>query len=106
MYGDRNDGQVEVVEHDRDVVVEASPRVEVKTEGPTADQRDGCYLCQSEECKKKDSCHTNTQKTNTVYAVFVITCRILFIATFAFIRVELLKLTQLTKQRSNSSYQF
>lgn len=49
MYGDRNDGQVEVVEHDRDVVVEASPRVEVEAEGPTADQRDSRYLCQPEE---------------------------------------------------------
>lgn len=37
MYGDRDDGQVEVVEHDGDVVVEASPRVEVEAEGPTAD---------------------------------------------------------------------
>lgn len=41
MYGDRDDRQVEVVEHDRDMVVEASPGMEVETEGPAADQRDG-----------------------------------------------------------------
>lgn len=46
MYGDRNDGQVEVVEHDRDMVVETSPRVEVEAEGTTADQRNSHYLCQ------------------------------------------------------------
>lgn len=40
MYGDRNDRQVEVVEHDRDVVMEASPRMEVQAEGATADQWD------------------------------------------------------------------
>lgn len=45
MYGDRNDGQVEVVKHDWDMVVEASSRVEVEAEGPAADQRDGRYLC-------------------------------------------------------------
>lgn len=49
MYGDRNDGQVEVVEHNRDVMVEALPRVEVEAQGSAADQRDSCYLCQPEE---------------------------------------------------------
>ncbi|TNN66919.1 hypothetical protein EYF80_022836 [Liparis tanakae] len=49
VYGDGDDGQVEVVEHDGDVVVEAGPRVEVEAEGPTADQRDGRYLRQPEE---------------------------------------------------------
>lgn len=53
MYGDRNDGQVEVVKHDRDVVVEASPRVEVEAEGTTADQRDSCYLCQPKKWKER-----------------------------------------------------
>lgn len=52
MYRDRNDGQVEVVEHDRDVMVEALPWVEVEAEGPTADQRDSCYLCQPEEWRE------------------------------------------------------
>ncbi len=63
MYGDRDDRQVEVVEHDRDVVVEASPRVEVEAEGPAADQRNSCYLCQPEERKKRDRCDA-TQVTN------------------------------------------
>lgn len=49
MYGDRNNRQVEVVKHDRDMVVEASPGVEVEAEGPAADQRNSCYLCQPEE---------------------------------------------------------
>lgn len=49
MYGNRNDGQVEVVKHDGDMVVEASPRVKVEAEGPAADQWDGGYLCQPEE---------------------------------------------------------
>lgn len=48
MYGHRDDGQVEVVKHHRDVVVEASPWVEVEAEGPAADQRDGRYLGQPE----------------------------------------------------------
>lgn len=56
MYGDRNDGQVEVVEHDRDVMVEACPRLEVEAEGPTADRRDSCYLCQPRDCEKKKIC--------------------------------------------------
>lgn len=42
MYGDRNNRQVEVVKHDRDMVVEASPGVEVEAEGPAADQRNRC----------------------------------------------------------------
>lgn len=46
MYGDGDDRKVEVVEHDWDVVVEASSRVEVEGEGSTADQWDGCNLCQ------------------------------------------------------------
>lgn len=70
MYGDRNDGQVEVVEHDRDVVVEASPRVEVEAEGPTADQRDRHYLCQPEGWKRGDRCHTKTQVPNLLAAVW------------------------------------
>lgn len=53
MDGDGNNGQVEVVEHDGDVMVEASPRVEVEAEGSTADQRDGCDLCQPGERKTK-----------------------------------------------------
>lgn len=65
MYRDRNDGQVEVVEHDGDVMVEASPRVEVEAEGSTADQRDSCYLCQPEEWKERERCYTNAQMTNT-----------------------------------------
>ncbi len=67
MYGDRNDGQVEVVEHDRDVVVEASPWVEVEAEGPTADQRYSHYLCQPEERKKRDGHYTKTQMTNAIH---------------------------------------
>lgn len=59
MYGDGDDGQVEVVEHDGDVVVEASPRVEVEAEGPTADQRDGRYLCQPEGRKKRGRRYVN-----------------------------------------------
>lgn len=57
MYGDRDDGQVEVVKHDGDVVVEPSPRVEVETEGATADQRDGHYLCQPKEWKERQRFH-------------------------------------------------
>jgi len=65
MYGDRNDGQVEVVEHHRDVVVEASSRMKMEAEGPTADQGNCRYLCQPDgtkegiwvqsECKHKHS---------------------------------------------------
>ena len=40
VYGDRDDGQVEVVEHDRYMVVETSPGVEVETQGSTADDWD------------------------------------------------------------------
>lgn len=54
MYRDRNDGQMKVVEHDRDMMVEASPRMEVKAESPTADQRYSCYLCQPEIWKKRE----------------------------------------------------
>lgn len=57
MYGDRNDGQVEVVEHDGDMVVEAPPWVKVEAEGPTADQRDSRYLCQPEEWKRDRCLH-------------------------------------------------
>lgn len=56
MYRDRNDGQMKVVEHDRDMMVEASPRVEVKAESPTADQGDSCYLCQPEIWKNRARC--------------------------------------------------
>lgn len=58
MYGDRDDGQVEVVEHDRDVVVEAPTRVEVEAEGSGADQRNGRDLRQPEE--KKIHCYQKT----------------------------------------------
>ena len=44
---------MEVVEHDGDVVVEASPRVEVEAEGSTADQRDSQYLCQPEKERQR-----------------------------------------------------
>lgn len=40
MDGDGNDGQVEVVEHDGNVMMQASLRVEVEIEGAAADQRD------------------------------------------------------------------
>lgn len=46
MYGHGDDGQVEIVEHDGDVVVEAFVRVEVQAEGTSADQRDSQDLCQ------------------------------------------------------------
>lgn len=49
MHGDRNDRQVEVVKHDGDVMVKASPRMEVEPQGPTADQRDCHYFCQPAE---------------------------------------------------------
>jgi len=55
VYGDGDDGQVEVVEHDGDVVVEAGPRVEVEAEGPTADQRDGRYLRQPGEGRERET---------------------------------------------------
>lgn len=42
MDGHGDDRQVEVVEHDGDVVVEASAGVEVEAEGPAADQRNRC----------------------------------------------------------------
>lgn len=41
MQGHRDGRQVEVVEHDRDVMVQASPGVEVNPQRATADQRDG-----------------------------------------------------------------
>lgn len=59
MYGDGDDGQVEVVEHDGDVVVEAPPRVEVQAERSAADQRDSGDLRQPEE--RKLSCYQRTQ---------------------------------------------
>ena len=58
MYGDGDDRQVEVVEHDGDMVVETSPRVEVEAEGPTADHRHRRYLCQPEEGKRRDRHYT------------------------------------------------
>lgn len=44
---------MEIVEHDRDVVVEASSRVEMEAEGPTADQGDSRYIGQPEGIKTK-----------------------------------------------------
>lgn len=51
MYGDGDDRQVKVVEHDGDVVVEAPPWVEVEAQRPAADQRYGRDLRQPEEQK-------------------------------------------------------
>lgn len=48
MDGDRDDRQVEVVEHDWDVMVQASTRVEMEVEDASADQGHGCYLCKPE----------------------------------------------------------
>lgn len=59
MYGDRDDGQVEVVEHDGDVVVEAPTRVEVQAERSAADERDGRYLREPEE--RKVGCYQKTR---------------------------------------------
>lgn len=39
MDGDGDDGQVEIVEHDRKVVVQAAVRVEMETQSPAADHR-------------------------------------------------------------------
>ena len=39
MDSDGDDGQVEVVKHDRKVMVQAVLRVEMKTQRPTADDR-------------------------------------------------------------------
>lgn len=44
---------MEIVEHDRDVVVEASSRVEMEAEGPTTDQGDSRYISQPEGVKTK-----------------------------------------------------
>lgn len=60
MYGDGDDGQVEVVKHDWDVVVEPSARVEVEAEGATADQWDGHYLCQPTGWKERQRFHCLT----------------------------------------------
>lgn len=49
MYGDGDDRQVKVVEHDGDVVVEAPPWVEVEAERTAADQWDSRNLRQPEE---------------------------------------------------------
>lgn len=46
MDGDRNDRQVEIVEHDWNVMVEAFSRVEVEAEGPSADQGNRGDVCQ------------------------------------------------------------
>lgn len=51
MYGDGDDRQVKVVEHDGDVVVEAPPWVEVEAERSAADQRDCRNLRQPKERK-------------------------------------------------------